>query len=223
MRLLRVLVSASAFAALFTQPAAAQEGRQFKDSWFWGVKGGTMVYTSTDKATGVAPFVGADWMITRSQGGLYVAYDQVFLNAQGSFPDRDPNNVAFQHLVDLSGVRRFSMVGMLFPAQQPLLHPYLGAGFAFNQVASAEMQGGAGSTSRYAQALDSVQIKRTAFAPVFMGGVQARMPRFSVFGQVSASPTQTDYFLSRPGGRAFSLTLEGGIRYNIGTSIEGKR
>jgi hypothetical protein len=223
MRLLRVLASASAFAALLTQPLAAQEGRQFKDAWFWGVKGGTMVYSSADKGNGVAPFVGADWMITRSQGGLYVAYDQVFLSAIGSFPDRDPNNVAFEHFVDLTGVRRFSMVGMIFPMQKPTLHPYLGAGFAFNQIASAEMQGGAGSTSRYAQALDSVQIKRTSFAPVFMGGVQARLPRFSVFGQLTASPTQTNYFLSRPDGRAFSFTLEGGVRYNVGSSIDKKR
>ena len=70
MRLLRVLAAASA-AALLAQPSAAQEGRQFKDAWFWGAKGGALVYSSnysTDAA--VAPLAGIDWMITRTYGGV---------------------------------------------------------------------------------------------------------------------------------------------------------
>jgi hypothetical protein len=223
MRLLRVLAASTVFAALLTQPLSAQDGRQFKDAWFWGIKGGGMLYSSASTDGAIAKFVGADWVITRSRGGLYVSYDQAFVNTIGTFQDRDPSNVPFNASVSLNNVRRFSMAGMIFPMQSPTLHPYLGAGFVFNQVATATLDGGAGSTSRYAQALDSVQAKRSAFAPVFMGGVQARLTRFSVFGQATASPTQSDYFLSRNGGRAFSFTLEGGIRYNVGSSIDRTR
>ena len=223
MRLLRMLATGSACAALLSQPLAAQDGRQFKDAWFWGAKGGALLYTSASTDGAVAPFVGGDWLITRSRGGLYVSYDQVFLKTLGSFPDRDPSNVPFEHFVDLTNVRRLSMAGMIFPMQSPTLHPYVGAGFLFSQIASATLQGGAGSTSRYALAQDSVKIKRSSFAPQFVGGVQARLPGFSVFGQATASPTQDNFFLARTGGRAFSFSLEGGVRYNVGSSIERPR
>jgi hypothetical protein len=223
MRLLRVLAASSVFAALVAQPLAAQDGRQFKDAWFWGVKGGGLIYSSQATSGSVAPFVGADWVIARTRGGLYVSYDQAMLSTQGSFPDRDPQNTPFEHVVDLSNLRRFSIAGLIFPMQSPHLHPYFGAGFAFSQIGSAEMVGGAGSTSRYAAALDSVQAKRSSFSPQFMGGAQVRMPKFSVFGQVTAAPTQTNFFLSRNGGRSFGFSLEGGVRYNVGSSIDKVR
>lgn len=224
MRLFRVLAAASTGAALLSQPLAAQEGRQFKDAWFWGLKGGTMLYSSASATTAAAPFVGADWVITRSRGGLYVSYDQALMSTLGSFPDRDPTNTPFEHFVDLENMRRVSIAALIFPRQTPTLHPYLGAGFALSQIATATLQGGAASTSRYAQALDSVQAKRTSFSPIFMGGAQFRLPRFSVFAHATASPRQNDFFLARrEGGAAFNLSLEGGVRYNVGTSIDKTR
>jgi len=224
MRLLRVLAAASTGAVLLSQPLAAQEGRQFKDAWFWGLKGGTMLYSSASATTAVAPFVGADWVITRTRGGLYVSYDQALMSTLGSFPDRDPANTPFEHFVDLENMRRVSIAALIFPRQTPTLHPYLGAGFALSQIATATLQGGAGSTSRYAQAQDSVQAKRTSLSPVFMGGAQFRLPTFSVFAHATASPRQNDFFLARrEGGAAFNLSLEGGIRYNVGSSIDKTR
>ena len=221
MRLLRVLAAASAFAALLSQPLAAQEGRQFKDAWFWGIKGGATTFSSASDGTTPAPLVGADWVITRTRGGLYVSFDQSLLKTQGAFLDRDPANQPFEHRVDLSNMRRLSFAAMIFPRQTPTLHPYLGAGFSLHQIATAVMEGGAGSTSRYAAALDSVQLKRSTLTPIFMGGAQLRLPRFSVFGQATASPSQADFFLNA--GRTFSFTLEGGVRYNVGSSIDKTR
>ena len=58
MRLLRVLALATGFAALLSQSSAAQDARQFKDEWFWGIKGGGLLYSSAStKGTGApAPF-----------------------------------------------------------------------------------------------------------------------------------------------------------------------
>jgi hypothetical protein len=215
------LAAASTLAALLSQPLAAQEGRQFKDAWFWGLKGGATTFSSASPGTTVAPLVGADWVIARTRGGLYVSFDQSLLTTQGSFQDRDPANQPFEHFVDLSGMRRLSIAGLIFPRQTPTLHPYLGAGFAMHQIATATMEGGQGSTSRYAAAQDSVQAKRSTFTPVFMGGAQLRLPRFSVFAQGTASPSQQQFFLNA--GRAFSFTLEGGVRYNVGSSIDRTR
>src|SRR3954471_6884419 len=72
--------------ALHASAAAAQPTRHFKDSWFWGVKGGAMGFQVASDPTPdnpierfwggpVAPLVGLDWMITRTNGGLYVSYD----------------------------------------------------------------------------------------------------------------------------------------------------
>ena len=90
MRLLRVLTAAIGLAALLPRPSAAQEGRQFKDAWFWGIKGGGMLYSSASTEHSVAPSVGAEWLITRSRAGLYMSFDQAFLSTTGQFFDRDP-------------------------------------------------------------------------------------------------------------------------------------
>ena len=54
MRLFRVLVVATSFAALLAQPSAAQEGRPFHDAWFWGVRGGVLNYSSDADLIGPA-------------------------------------------------------------------------------------------------------------------------------------------------------------------------
>ena len=92
MRLLRVLTAAIGLAALLPKPSAAQGGRQFKDAWFWGVKGGGMLYSSASTENSLAPLVGAEWLITRTRGGLYLSFDQAFLTTTGSFQDREPDS-----------------------------------------------------------------------------------------------------------------------------------
>jgi len=73
-------------------------------------------------------------------------------------------------------------------------------------------------------ALDSVQSKKTSFSPTFLGGLQVRLTQFSVFGQAVASPTQQSFFLTTPNnGSAVSFALEGGVRYNFGSSIDRVR
>jgi hypothetical protein len=223
MRLLRVLTAAIGLAALLPKPGAAQAGTQFKDAWFWGVKGGGMLYSSASAENAAAPLVGAEWLITRTRGGLYVSFDQAFLTTTGSFLDRDPDST-FQRNVALKNLRRFSLAAMVFPMQSAKYHPYAGFGFALNQIGSAAAQGAFVNSGRYAIALDSVQSKKTSFTPMLIGGLQMRMTQFSVFGQAVASPTQQGFFLyNSNGGQAFSMSLEGGIRYNFGSSIDRVR
>lgn len=223
MRLLRVLTAAIGLAALISQPSAAQGGKQFKDAWFWGLKGGGMLYSSASTENSTAPLVGAEWLITRTRGGLYLSYDQAFLTTTGSFLDREPDST-FQRNVALKNMRRFSIAAMVFPMQSATYHPYIGFGMALNQIGSAAAQGAFLNSSRYQLALDSVQSKKTSFTPTLIGGVQMRMAPFSVFGQAVASPSQQNFFLyNSSGGQAFNFSLEGGIRYNFGSSIDRVR
>ena len=223
MRLLRVVTAAIGLAALLPRPSAAQEGRPFKDAWFWGIKGGGMLYSSASTEHSIAPTVGAEWLITRSRAGLYVSFDQAFLSTQGSssIAIRDST---FYRSVALNDMRRFQMAAMVFPYQTAKYHPYVGIGLGLNQIASANFTGSFATPARYQVALDSVQSKKTSFSPTLIGGVQVRLERFSVFGQAVGSPTQQSFFLNSNGyGNSFNFGLEGGVRYNFGSSIDRVR
>src|SRR5258708_38699948 len=88
MRLLRALAMAAVFAALLSRSGAAQDARQFKDAWFWGIKGGALSFSSTTTTNGGAPLVGGEWLITRTGGGLGIRYDQAFFTPPGRFVHR---------------------------------------------------------------------------------------------------------------------------------------
>ena len=223
MRLLRVLVATS-FAALFAQPSAAQDGRPFHDAWFWGVKGGTTVYSSnfgTDM--GIAPMVGLDWLITRTRGGLYVSADQSFLSTTGSFKETSSTGLV-DRVVDLKHMQRVSLAMVGFPLQTPSLHPYLGIGAGMYRVGSVNFQTPFAGSAQANVAADSVSAKKVTFAPFVMLGAQQRLPGFSVFAHGTATWLQKSFFLhSDPPKTKLGLTLEGGVRYNIGSSIDRQR
>lgn len=222
MRILRVLAMATGCAALLSQSSAAQDGRHFKDAWFWGVKGGAMSFNSAITTNGGAPIVGADWLITRTHGGLYMSFDQAFFTTEGGFVDRDVDSV-FIRPVALKNMRRFTMAGMAFPLESRTLHPYVGLGLSLNQVAAASLLTGPTNGQRYQIALDSIQSRKAAFSPIMIAGVQAQRTRLSLFAQGTASPTQRAFFLSNDGGSAFNFSFELGARYNVGTSIDRGR
>src|SRR3954466_234696 len=217
MRLLRVLATATGLAVLISNTSAAQGGRQFKDAWFWGLKTGAMSYSSATTTNGGAPLLGAEWLITRMNGGLYLSFDQAFITSTGSFTDRDADSVYVRN-VGLNNLRRFTVAGMVFPSQTRNLHPYFGGGFVLNQVGGVALAGAPTAISN-----DSISSKKTAFSPIFFGGVQARFKPMSVFVQTSASPAQHTFFFSNNSTNQLAFTLEFGIRYNIGSSIGRER
>lgn len=223
MRLLRALAMAAVFAALFSRPGAAQDARQFKDAWFWGIKGGALSFSSTTTTNSGAPLVGGEWLITRSQGGLYVSYDQAFLTTQGGFLDHDPDST-FTRPVRLKDLRRFTIAGMVFPIQSRVLHPYAGLGLLFNQIGGTQLLSPVANPVRYQIALDSIQARKAGFSPILLAGVQARLHPFSVFVQGTASPMQRAFFLSNDASpRSFNVSLELGVRYNMGSAIDRAR
>ena len=105
MRTIRALTIASAIAAVLPNAAAAQHGRQFKDAWFWGVKGGGLVLADTAEKYKPYPLAGVEWLITRSHAGLYMSGSQAFFTQQ-AFTFRDPNSPAD------SGVRVIDLKNM---------------------------------------------------------------------------------------------------------------
>lgn len=220
--------------------ASAQVARGFKDSWFWGARAGAMLYSSyTDANAAPAPMVGADWLITRSKGGLYVGFDVSLFNTSvvvndSVHPDdacSPPTAVRSScRSVFLDNMRRFTVAGMLFPMQTKWLQPYVGVGVNVSHIADARAD-----TADYFRDFGfsyrnnlqfelvnaTIQAYRTSMAPVLMLGTQMRLPLLSVFGQATASPAHTNFLLSN--ARPYRLTLEFGARYNAGTSIDRMR
>jgi hypothetical protein len=214
MRFLRTLTAATGILLVLSQQSSAQGTRQFKDAWFWGLKTGVTSYSSATTSNGGAPLIGAEWLITRTNGGLYLSLDQAFITTTGSFRDRDADST-FVRNVGLNNLRKFTIAGMVFPSQTRNLHPYFGGGFVLNQVGGVALSGASTAISN-----DSISAKKTAFSPMFIGGVQARFKPASLFVQGTASPAQHTFFYSTISTNQLSFALEFGVRYNVGTSID---
>jgi hypothetical protein len=59
---------------------------------------------------------------------------------------------------------------------------------------------------------------KATLSPLSIVGVQLRLPLASIFAQGTAMATPPRFFLR--GNGTFTYSLEAGIRYNVGSSIE---
>ncbi|MEO6878000.1 MAG: hypothetical protein ABI205_05925, partial [Gemmatimonadaceae bacterium] len=173
MRTIRALTIATVIAVILPSIAAAQNGRQFKDAWFWGLKAGSLTLADSSRSYRQAPMVGVDWMITRSHGGLYVSGAQSFFTRH-VITLRDPvaGLDSGYRTIDLKNMRRLDVAVMGFPGEHLRFHPYVGAGFTLAQVASAQPEGPFSNVDQVNAAAQLIQVQRTAVAPMLIGGGQ---------------------------------------------------
>ena len=222
MRALRgVLVIA--LVTLAASGADAQSTRNFKDSWFWGVKGGGMFYqVQSDPDGSLSPMGGIDWLITRTNGGLYASFDHTFFTDKVVFVNDSLAPIdTVPRTVFLSGLRRFTLAGMLFPYQRKYVQTYFGLGATLNQIAEAEPVGTYRTPSQERLVASTVRQFRTSATPIVIAGGQLRLLYASAFGQVSFSPATSQFFLFT--GNNWRTSVEAGLRYNVGSSIDRMR
>lgn len=224
MRAIRAL-SLAALVALDVSVAAAQSTRGFKDSWFWGLKGGGMFYQvmSDNEADGsLGPIGGMDWLITRSKGGLYASFDYLYFKDQFVFINDSISPLdTVPRQVFLSGMRRVTLAGMVFPLQTHLIQPYAGAGVAFSHISKAEPVGTFRNGLQAALVQATISEFRASAAPIVILGTQLRLLHTSAFGQATATPAHDNFFLFT--GNNWRISFEGGLRYNFGSSIDRMR
>jgi hypothetical protein len=224
MRAIRAL-AVVALVALDVSAAAAQGTRGFKDSWFWGLKGGGMFYQvqsdqEGDGSLGVTG--GIDWLITRTRGGLYASFDYLYFKDQFVFVNDSISPLdTVPRQVFLSGMRRFTLAGMVFPLQSHWIQPYAGAGIAFNHIAKAEPVGPFRNATQAQLVQATISEFRAAATPLLIVGTQIRLLHTSAFGQATASPAHDNFFLFT--GNNWRVSFEGGLRYNFGSSIDKLR
>jgi hypothetical protein len=214
MRTIRALTTALALAAVLPGLAAAQSIRPFNNSWFWGAKAGAIQFSTVSTTNALAPLGGAEWLITRTKAGLYVSYSQAFFDRTEYIQAEGDTTRA----VNLSNLRRVEIAGMVFPGSSRFIKPYVGLGITMHQVASALPQGTYDNADQYFAADALITEFRTSITPLLLGGLQLQLPLASAFVQGSAAASQKNFFLH--GTNAFNLALEGGLRFNFGSSID---
>lgn len=217
MRTIRVL---AALFALLTVPqiAGAQEGRLFKDSWFWGAKVGSMKF-ETVESKGYAQLIGAEWLITRTRGALYLAADETFFGDDSfSAVDNPYNTTNGRAPIILRDMRRFTVAGMVFPTmKRGYLRPYAGAGFVLMEFHAATPETQSTNSGENQYVLTELENAKSGASLLGIVGLQAQFRRLSAFGQGSMMPAQGTTFLLNGN---YTLIFEAGLRYNIGTSID---
>ena len=201
--------------------AQAQEGRLFKNAWFWGVKGGSFVFNSPNWENGFAPVVGAEWLITRSRAGLYVSGQQI-LNWDGPGGSSIPDPFAASGVKQLyvSDIRSFTIGVLAFPKViGGTIRPYGGLGFAFlNAFSTGPVLDGTESNAEIEYLNQYIDEGKYFNSLVLIAGVQIQYRRFSVFGQGTMLPQQvgSTWFYNTN----HNYLLETGIRWNMGSSID---
>ena len=214
MRTIRALTTALVLVGVLPTLGAAQGGRPFKDSWYWGAKAGTMMYSTISTSNAMAPAGGLDWLITRSKAGIYMSYSQAFFN-RIEYMQAEGDTVRGVNLKDL---RRIDIAAMVFPGTSNFFKPYAGLGLTMAQIATAEKLGTFQNVDQFQAADALVTELRTSVTPMIMAGAQVQLHVFSVFAQGSAIASQKSFFLH--GNNSFNLWAEAGIRLNFGSSID---
>ena len=218
MRTIRGLAIALAALVLAPQVSSAQLGRRFENAWFWGLKGGTLVYSTVAATNQVAPVLGAEWVITRRYGGLYVSFDHGIMTERAQYLNADmlPDTVIAD--IEMKDIRRYNMAALIFPDIGRWVRPYVGLGASLTQIARATNMNLYNSTDEELSTEWLISEYKATLSPLSIVGVQLRLPLASVFAQGTAMATPQRFFLR--GGNTFTYSLEAGVRYNIGSSIE---
>lgn len=214
MRTVRWMTSGLALVALLPAVGAAQSSRLFKDSWFWGAKFGVMSYSTAAQKNSTAAAIGGEWLITRSRGALYVAGEQAFFTGMSAVQDNGTASAAYR--VAIKDMRRYTAAALAFPVVWGGIRPYAGVGFSLNMIQHAALADPVPDTTQESVVNQRIhdQMDRVSF--ITMAGVQMQYRRVSLFGQVTLMPAKENFLLN---GRS-TYMLEGGVRYNFGTSIE---
>lgn len=209
----RLIAAVPLLLCLAATTAHAQQELPFRNSWFWGVHAGTTSIGTPAQATTQAATIGAEWMITRTDGGLYVAYDQANFSRTAGIAD--PSASGGLRPVALHDLRTVSIGGLAFPWHSGNFRPYAGIGYALSLVGSASIQPDSANTpvpSGLASNVDDARSRSSIFA---LAGAQWQLNRAAVFVQGSFIPSSSQFLVTKP-----ITSITAGIRYNFGTSID---
>lgn len=194
----------------------AQASPQFENSWFWGLKAGSLHFATNAESRTVGT-IGGDWVITRKTGGLYVSFDVA--NFESQVRANDSNAGGGFRPIQVNDLRRVGVAGMFFPVKYGRFRPYAGVGMSLDLLGDAAVvtdTASATSDSPDQTFLQAVDNRRSQIGLMFLGGAQAELARFAVFAQGSVVPDAGKFLI----GKDPLVALQFGLRFNFGTSID---
>jgi hypothetical protein len=201
------VLMAVVLAAGVTLPAAAQRSDSY--TWKLGIDAGIMTFETQTQKTKVVPTAGAHILVMGRRGGLMFGVDEGIGSNQNTIPAQ---------LILFNDVRRYQAVLMAFPISGPI-EPYFGGGGGILQVVGPRVDPAAGITdpTETATLLSNAQQESASAFATFVGGLQGRAGRMSVFVQYQATTSpSSDNLLKGP-----TQTLVAGLRFNLGSAREG--
>lgn len=217
MRATRWVLAGVICTAAVSTTASAQESKYFDDSWFWGVKSGVATFSPTLGGNESAVTFGAEWLITRSRGALYVSFDQANVSSVSAVVD--PNSTNGFRDVSVDKLRRIGVAALAFPKRFGKFRPYAGLGISLDIVGSASPVAGDNNDQIDDAVFQRIDDRRSQSGVLGMAGLQMQFERLAVFTQATIVPAQSNFLLSNNVLGFF----EAGVRYNFGTSREGFR
>lgn len=217
MRTMRLFFAGLVSAVSLAGSASAQDARFFDDGWFWGVKSGVATFSPTLGGNETAATYGAEWLITRSQGALYVSFDESNVSTVSAVLDASTSD-GFRP-VSVDKMRRVGAAALVFPKRFGRVRPYAGLGLSMGLVGNASpMVSGSGDNVDDA-VFDRIEERRSQVGVLAMAGAQVQFERLAFFGQASVVPGQSNFLL----GNNVLGFFEAGVRYNFGSSRDGAR
>ena len=214
MQKLRAVAVAVIAASVVSASAHAQEHRNFDDSWFWGAKAGINTFSAPGHGNTSTANLGIDWLITRTNGGLYISADQsIFERDVEVFDAASTTNQ--ERTVRVNDLRRVTIAALAFPKHFGGITPYGGVGYMIAVLGDARVFVDNTNTYPTNSFFDKVDGMRSKGAILGMAGVQIQTRRAAIFAQETLLPSNSTFLF--PSVMSF---FEFGVRYNFGSSID---
>jgi hypothetical protein len=185
--------------------------QDWQHQWYWGAKGGVTTMVLPTTGTAANPAFGGDWMITARRTALYLSYSMTTTAQADNFSNF--TGVSGAVPIAFDGMGRIQIAVLVLPWDGKL-QPYLGGGFVIETLSNS------GAASALVPAVQTIVTrdlpgKSSGGFALVMGGLQLRIGKAALFGQVQMSPQGRAFLLS-----GSSVSLEFGLRYAMTGSRE---
>jgi hypothetical protein len=216
-------VVASAGLSYFFVPPQQGHGYNKLYQWYWGAQGGAFVYKTNLQPYYYDPIIGGHWLITARRTALYVAYEQSLFLTDAQAVIFDPASSGCTSIpgaqcrdVTFHDMRRLMFGVLAFPAQK-VIEPFAGGGFALMQALDPIVDCTGCTNAEFASADDRAHEAASKAFFWVMGGLQINYStKLNVFAHYLITSSAAGFLI-----QGNTHTLQGGIRYSLGTSKEG--
>jgi opacity protein-like surface antigen len=210
MRIVSGVSLAVVLIAAFAAPAQAQDAG-WQNRWYWGAQGSMLRYKTPTMNWSNAYAVGASWLITKRQGGLYVAFDQAFFDDPSTLVRNGLSPTGFT-TVTWEHSQRWQALLYAVP-MSGAFQLYLGAGFAIHNITDAVPDTTGATQQEIVAAIEETERRKSRAFLTLAGGLQLKLGRLAVFGDYHFMPA-SDNFLITSSQHVFIA----GIRFAVTSS-----